>query len=162
MSSSHAELIKRSTSPDDTFDIGVALGRALCGGVSIGLVGPLGAGKTHLVKGIAAGNTRDARTEVTSPTFTLVNEYPGRLHLFHVDAYRLNGPRDFIALGVEEFIRDDSALVVEWADRVRPAMSDDCLWIDISPDGMLSRVLSLQPRGELAVACLAGAVGTLG
>ena len=78
-----------TTSPDETQALGQALGRVMAGGITIGLAGPLGAGKTQLVKGIAVGNAlKDAR-QVTSPTFTLVHEYPGRLTLYHLDAYRL-------------------------------------------------------------------------
>ncbi|MFQ5413324.1 MAG: tRNA (adenosine(37)-N6)-threonylcarbamoyltransferase complex ATPase subunit type 1 TsaE [Phycisphaerae bacterium] len=152
-----------SASAADTLAIGAALGRALSGGMSIGLTGPLGAGKTQLVKGIAAGNARgidpSANTtggppHVTSPTFTLVHEYPGRLVLYHVDAYRLTGPDDLLALGFDEFARNDAAVVVEWADRVGPVMDDDCLWVALHPTGATARNISFRATGPRSARCL--------
>lgn len=124
------------------------------GGLTIGLVGPLGAGKTQLVKGIAAGNAVDDVRKVTSPTFTLVHEYPGRLTLYHVDAYRLTGAPELIALGFDELIRPDAAVVVEWADRVRPAIPDEALWVELTPTGNTSRTLAFHATGSEAIRCL--------
>jgi tRNA threonylcarbamoyladenosine biosynthesis protein TsaE len=121
----------------------------LIGGVTIGLVGPLGSGKTQLVKGIAVGNSIDDVRKVTSPTFTLVHEHPGTLRLYHVDAYRLSGARELAALGFEEFARPDSAVVVEWADRVRSVMPEDALWIELTPTGETSRTLTFCATGDM-------------
>ena len=143
-----------TTSVEATHVHGEALGRSLMGGAAIGIVGPLGAGKTHLVKGIAAGNgTVDSR-KVTSPTFTLIHEYPGRLRLYHVDAYRLRGPSELIALGFDELAAADSVVAVEWADRVRPAMPTDTLWIQIAPIAETGRCLAFHADGPLAKNCL--------
>ena len=141
-------------SVETTLGLGVALGRILRGSVAIGLVGPLGAGKTHLVKGIAAGNGTVDPRKITSPTFTLIHEYPGRLRLYHVDAYRLRGPSDLIALGFDELVASDSVVAVEWADRVRAAMPTDTLWIEITPTQESSRYLAFHPGGPLAQQCL--------
>ncbi len=122
-----------TTSPTATLALGRAIGERLPGGTVVGLVGPLGAGKTLLVKGIAAGNGMLECDRVTSPTFTLVNEYTGRLRLFHLDTYRLRTPTELLALGLLEMIRDDSAVLVEWADRVRSVLPDDTLWITLHP-----------------------------
>ena len=139
-----------TTEVQATIALGEALGRILVGGVTIGMVGPLGAGKTHLVKGIAAGNgTPDAR-RITSPTFTLIHEYPGRWRLYHVDAYRLRGTSDLFALGFDELVASDSVVAVEWADRVRAAMPVDTLWIEITASEETSRRLTLHPVGPLA------------
>jgi len=144
-----------TTSVEATHALGAALGRVLRGGVSIGFVGPLGAGKTHLVKGIAEGNgTVDAR-KITSPTFTLIHEYPGRLRLYHVDAYRLRGPSELVALGFDELVTSDSVVAVEWADQVRAAMPTDTLWIEITPIEESSRHLTFHPGGPLAQQCMA-------
>jgi tRNA threonylcarbamoyladenosine biosynthesis protein TsaE len=144
-----------TTSPEATLALGAALGRSLTGGLMIGLVGPLGSGKTQLVKGIASGNEIDDIRKVTSPTFTLVHEYPGRLKLHHVDVYRLSGARELEALGFEEFVGPDSAVVIEWADRVRSVMPADTLWVDLAPTGETSRALTFRAGGETAVRCLA-------
>lgn len=144
-----------TTSVESTHALGEALGRILRGGVAIGLVGPLGAGKTHLVKGIAAGNGTSDPRKITSPTFTLIHEYPGRLRLYHVDAYRLRGPSELVALGFDELVASDSVVAVEWADRVRAAMPTDTLWIEITPTQESNRHLAFHSGGPLAQQCIA-------
>jgi len=150
-----ADAYSRETrSPQETHALGEALGAVLMGGLTIGLVGQLGAGKTVLVKGIAAGNALADTRAVTSPTFTLVHEYAGRLALFHLDAYRLKGPDDLLSLGVEEFAGPDSAVVVEWADRVTEAMPADTLWIELAVAGETDRRFSFRADGDSARRCL--------
>jgi tRNA threonylcarbamoyladenosine biosynthesis protein TsaE len=106
-----------SHSPAETEALGEAWAREAQAGWVIGLTGELGAGKTQLVKGFARGLNVSAR--VQSPTFALVNEYGGgRLPLFHVDLYRLDGPERIIAAGLESYlIRPEGVSVVEWIDR---------------------------------------------
>lgn len=100
-------------------------------GLVIGLVGTLGAGKTSLVKAIARAFEIDD-SDVTSPTFTLLQTYHGSLTLHHLDAYRIGEEDEFLELGVEELFDDDDAWTfVEWADRMRDVMPDDTLWIEI-------------------------------
>jgi len=149
------QLVVRSVSPDDTLRIGRELGASLVGGLVIGLVGELGAGKTQLVKGIAAGNALDDTRAVTSPTFTLVHEYPGRLHLYHADVYRLRGPADLKALGFDEWMRPDAAVVVEWADRVAAVMPDDALWVEIRSSGPMLREITFRAPDGAGADCLA-------
>lgn len=141
-------------SVQETHALGEAIGRALHGGLVVGLVGQLGAGKTQLVKGMAAGNAVDDVRRVTSPTFTLIHEYPGRLRLYHVDAYRLRSAEDLLKLGFDELVQPDAAVVVEWADRVRPALPPDSLWITMTVTGADQRNLSVTAYGESAAACL--------
>lgn len=105
-----------SRSPEETLRLGEAWGGVALPGWVIGLSGDLGAGKTLLVRGIALGLGTPAR--VHSPTFTLVNEYPGgRLPLFHLDLYRLERAEEITAAGLEVFLRPAGVSVVEWADR---------------------------------------------
>lgn len=148
MTSSAYEYVVETDSANATFALGRRLGRDIPGCSIVGLAGPLGAGKTHFVKGIAVGNAGDKPCEVTSPTFTLVHEYSGRLTLFHLDAYRLNRSAELVALGFDELIREDSAVVVEWADRVRDAIPFDTLWIEIAPLSESSRRLIFRASGE--------------
>lgn len=154
MSGATKQLEIESASVEETLALGKRLGSLTEGGLTIGLVGILGAGKTYFVKGIAAGNAPEVPTDVTSPTFTLVHQYPGRLRLFHVDAYRLAGVSDLARLGFDEFISEDSLVVVEWADRVRPLMPDDTLWIELEAIGETKRRLTFRTSGQRAVACL--------
>lgn len=108
-----------SHSVEETLAIGKTIAQNLKGGETIALIGPLGSGKTHLTKGIALG--LDIPTEeVHSPTFTLINEYEGRLKLYHIDAYRFDNPGQLAALGFDELSDPHSAILVEWADLVWP------------------------------------------
>jgi len=105
-----------SHSPAETEALGEAWGRAAENGLVIGLSGGLGAGKTQLVRGLARG--LDIAARVHSPTFALVNVYSGgRLALFHLDWYRLNGRPEIIAAGLEEYLAPAGVAVIEWADR---------------------------------------------
>lgn len=149
-----------TTSADATIALGEALGRSLVGGLTIGLVGPLGAGKTQLVKGIASGNAVGDARRVTSPTFTLIHEYPGRLNLYHVDVYRLRNPAELLALGFDELATPGAVVVVEWADRVRVVMPDEALWVTLTVTGDTCRRLSFVAAGEAATRCLAGVFPT--
>ncbi|MGB9625758.1 MAG: tRNA (adenosine(37)-N6)-threonylcarbamoyltransferase complex ATPase subunit type 1 TsaE [Phycisphaerae bacterium] len=145
---SHA-LDLESNSPETTQAIGWTLGAALRTGDVVALVGPLGAGKTVLVKGIAAGAGVNDPKRVTSPTFVIVNEHEGRLRLFHVDAYRLRDGRELEALGFREFL-ELGAVVVEWADRVDGALPAERLTITIEPVGASLRRLHLRGDDERA------------
>lgn len=113
-----------SHSPQETIKFGQTLGSQLKGGEVIALVGPLGSGKTHLIKGIVQGlGAEDAANEVTSPTFVLVNEYTGRLDIFHIDAYRINSIEEFERIGFDDYCRPDSVVLIEWADKIIEALS---------------------------------------
>ena len=90
----------------------------------IPIEGTLGTGKTHLIKGIAAGVGTDQMDQVNSPTFVLVNEYQGRLDIFHIDAYRLDRPEDFELLGFDDFLYPGAIVLIEWADKVKTVLQD--------------------------------------
>jgi tRNA threonylcarbamoyladenosine biosynthesis protein TsaE len=112
-------------SADETIGLGKKIGENLVGGEVISLVGNLGSGKTHLIKGIAEGLGVEEGGEVNSPTFVLVNEYTGpevRLDIYHIDAYRLDSVREFEMLGFDDFCYDRSVVLVEWADKVEAAL----------------------------------------
>ena len=111
--------------------MGRRLGALLGPGDVIALFGELGAGKTQLAKGIAVGCGVASASEVTSPTFILMNEYKGRLPVYHFDAYRLGGSDDLLALGAHEFFGREGVCVVEWAEKVEDALPDDRVEIDV-------------------------------
>src|SRR6266852_4417418 len=129
----------------ETFEIGERVGEQLSGGEIILLSGPLGAGKTLFVKGIAQALGLDAEG-VTSPSFTLVNPHQGRLLLYHIDLYRLvAGAAAAYAVDLDEILTDEKAVaVIEWADRLGHYPLPPGVWrVLISGDGDSARDLSI-------------------
>jgi tRNA threonylcarbamoyladenosine biosynthesis protein TsaE len=108
---------------NQTVDLGRALGRHLNHGITLFLIGDLGSGKTAFAQGLARGLDVPLSYAVTSPTYTLVNEYPGRLPFFHVDLYRLPAPVDPDEIGLRELFAEDGVVAVEWARRLHPGRS---------------------------------------
>jgi tRNA threonylcarbamoyladenosine biosynthesis protein TsaE len=135
--------------------IGERLGRALAVGDVLALIGPLGAGKTTFVQGLARGLEVPADRHVASPTFALVNEHPGRVRLVHADLYRINDPRELDELGLSDAY-DRAAVAIEWLDRFPEAAPAERLTIEIAirADGV--RVLTLRSVGARAAALAAG------
>jgi tRNA threonylcarbamoyladenosine biosynthesis protein TsaE len=113
-----------TNSPEQTIALGRFLGERVKGGEVFALEGALGTGKTHFIKGIAAGVGTDQMDQVNSPTFVLVNEYQGRLDIFHIDAYRLDQPKDFELLGFDDFLYPGAIVLIEWADKVKAVLQD--------------------------------------
>ncbi len=127
-------LVVRSRSEADTDRIGASLANVLRPGLVVGLVGPLGSGKTRLVRAIAEALGANP-SQIASPTFSLIHEYHGRLPIYHFDAYRLASPEEFEAIGADEYFRGDGVCLVEWADRVAEVMPPSAWWIYAAPDG---------------------------
>jgi tRNA threonylcarbamoyladenosine biosynthesis protein TsaE len=139
-----------------TFALGHRLGARLFPGAVLALIGPLGAGKTHLTRAIAEGLAVADSRVVTSPTFVLMQEYPARLTMYHFDAYRLGGAGDFDALGAEEQLFGDGVCLIEWADRVLAGLPEDHLRITLEPTGETSRRATLEATGPRHRALLDG------
>jgi tRNA threonylcarbamoyladenosine biosynthesis protein TsaE len=139
------EVISRD--PSETFRIGNLIGETLEEGAIIALIGELGAGKTSLTQGIARGLGIDEGYQITSPTFTLINEYPGRLSLIHLDVYRLSGSMDLADLGYEEFIFSKRVTVIEWADRIQDVLPDKTISITITYIDQDQRCMALSGKG---------------
>jgi tRNA threonylcarbamoyladenosine biosynthesis protein TsaE len=128
--------------------LGHRLAALLFPGAVVALVGPLGAGKTYLVRAVAEGlGVPDSRV-VTSPTFVLIQEYQARLPIYHFDAYRLHGEADFAELGVHEYFEGDGVCLVEWADRVPGCLPKEYLRATLEVTGETSRGLTLEGIGE--------------
>ncbi|MCR4401363.1 MAG: tRNA (adenosine(37)-N6)-threonylcarbamoyltransferase complex ATPase subunit type 1 TsaE [Firmicutes bacterium] len=125
----------RACSPRDTRKLGEALGRLLGPGDVVCLEGHLGAGKTVFVQGLAAG--MEVKGRVTSPTFTIVHEHPGKVPLYHIDAYRLEGVSDAETAGIDECLYGGGAAAVEWPERIRHLLPEERLDVEIRipPDG---------------------------
>ncbi len=131
-------LVIELASEDDTERFGLAIAELAQPGVVIGLVGPLGAGKTRLVRAIAEAQGVDPAA-ISSPTFVLIHEYEGRIPIYHFDAYRLETPQAFEDLGAAEYWSLGGLCLVEWADRVRVLLPADCWMFTIEPTGPTSR-----------------------
>ena len=122
-----------SKSPAETVRIGRILGEGLKAGDVVALTGELGSGKTCLTQGIACGLGVPENYAVTSPTFTLINEYPGRdTALIHVDLYRLQGAVDLADMGFEEYLSGGGVMVIEWADKIPEAVPDGAICIALT------------------------------
>ena len=136
-----------TNNPEETYRIGETIGAQLSGGEVLLLDGPLGAGKTVFVKGLATALGVDA-DEVTSPSFTLVNLYEGRLRIFHIDLYRLDeGKPAAEAVDLEELLSDEQAVIaIEWGQRLGSYRLPSNAWrIDITGDGDEARVIRVYP-----------------
>ncbi|MDD3074820.1 MAG: tRNA (adenosine(37)-N6)-threonylcarbamoyltransferase complex ATPase subunit type 1 TsaE [Eubacteriales bacterium] len=139
-----------SFSPEETFALAKKLGAKLQGGEILALEGDLGAGKTHFVKGLAEG--LGAEGPVTSPTFTLLHLYEGRLRLAHFDVYRLPFPEAFEELGYEEYFTGSGVTAIEWSDLISPYLPPEYLQIKIThlyrQEMGEGRLITFYPHGE--------------
>ena len=132
----------RTQSEEETRIIGESVGACLLPGYMVALIGDLGSGKTCFTKGLARGLGVPDHYEITSPTFTLINEYPGRLPLCHVDAYRLDNSRDMVDTGFEDFFHGRAVVVIEWAERIRDILPENALFITLDYIDDTTRLLT--------------------
>jgi tRNA threonylcarbamoyladenosine biosynthesis protein TsaE len=143
-----------SASAEKTQEVGERLGRALRAGDVVGLVGPLGSGKTTFAQGLARGLQVSPDRHVASPTFALVNEHPGRVPFVHADFYRIADPREVAELGLEDAY-DRAACALEWADRFPDALPEDALRITFAVDAAGNRLLDCEAGGPRSRSLLA-------
>lgn len=134
-----------SRSPRETIRWGRRIGRLLRAGDVVALHGELGTGKTTLTKGLALGCGFREPDRVASPTFVVEHIYPGRLTVFHIDAYRLRAAEDLLALSWEEC--EDGVRVVEWAERVSSLFPSDHLRVDLAISAKTARSIRITPLG---------------
>jgi tRNA threonylcarbamoyladenosine biosynthesis protein TsaE len=136
-------MLHHSTSPTQTQSIAADLAQSLHPNQCIALEGPLGAGKTQFVRGLAVGLGASPRA-VSSPTFVLLNIYRGgRIPLFHLDAYRIVTPEDFESIGFSELLDQNGIVVVEWASKVEPLLPKNRINIKIEVTGKTDRRIEI-------------------
>lgn len=132
----------RTNSAEKTMEIGRRIGAALPSGSVVLLSGVLGAGKTTLVKGIAEG--MGITEEVSSPTYTIVSEYPAKLPLHHIDLYRIEGENQIDNLGLDDILWGSGVSVIEWGEKLQGELPENPIRITLTVDGDSDRTISVE------------------
>ena len=125
----------------ETEQVGACLARRLHAGDVVAMSGDLGAGKTVFIRGLARGLGVTAR--VTSPTYTVVNEYEGTLPLFHFDMYRLSGEDELYDIGWDDYLKRGGVCAVEWSERATGLLPEHCIYVDIAAQNETARRLEI-------------------
>lgn len=130
---------------EKTKEIGYKLGKLVEPGSVICLIGDLGAGKTTMTQSLAKALEVD--DYITSPTFTIVNEYEGRLPLYHFDVYRIGCSEEMYDIGYDEYINSDGVCIIEWANLIEDILPDEYMYVELKYKEM-AREMILTPKGE--------------
>jgi len=132
-----------SNSPEETFNLGKRIALSLCAGSVVALEGALGSGKTCMAKGIACG--LGITENITSPTFTIINEYTGEKisSLYHIDAYRLEGDKDFEEIGGDEIINSGGICIIEWSQNIKKHIPENAVVVTLNITGNESREIKI-------------------
>ena len=138
------ENIIRTESPDETQALGEKLGNRLKPGDVIALIGDLGTGKTCLTQGIARGVGIAPNEVVSSPSYIIINEYNGKIPIYHIDLYRLETAAEISELGLSEYIESEGICIIEWAERIEDGLPDDCITIYITWEDEKTRTIKIQ------------------
>jgi len=128
--------------------MGRLIGEILERGDVVALIGELGSGKTCFTQGLAKGLGVEENVPVVSPTFTLINEYPGKIPLIHLDVYRLSGPRDLEDMGYEEYFEGGGIIVIEWAEKIRDILPAKTLFVGMRYIDENTREMILEGPGD--------------
>jgi tRNA threonylcarbamoyladenosine biosynthesis protein TsaE len=145
-----------SHSPTQTRNWGKRLGRLMRGGEIVGLTGELGSGKTCFARGVAEGLDVGKEAWIRSPTFTLINEYDGRLPMYHIDLYRIGNARELEELNLREYLFSGGVSVVEWFENLPEGEADEWLQINFEHAGVTERKLTFTAYGQLYQELLKG------
>ena len=145
-----ARFERTSTSVVQTQQLAERIGRLTGAGTVIALVGELGSGKTAFVQGLARGLQVPAGYRITSPSFTIINEYPGRRRLIHVDLYRIDPGADLQDLGLIELLQSEAVVAVEWAERLQHDLPEEHLRVELKIVDDETRRILVWARGSNA------------
>ena len=135
-------MIFTSASEKETKELGSRMAASVGKGTVISLRGSLGAGKTVFAKGFAEG--LGITEAIVSPTFTLVQEYEGRMKMYHLDLYRLSGEDEFESMGGEDFLYSDGVTLIEWSEKIEDMLPDDTVFISITINEDLTRRIEIK------------------
>ncbi len=131
-----------SHSEKETQEVGRRVAQKVTRGAVISLRGSLGAGKTVFAKGFA--RELGITEAIVSPTFTLVQEYDGRLKMYHLDLYRLSGEDEFESMGGEDFLYSDGVALIEWSEKIEDMLPEDTIYVDLTINEDLSRDIEIR------------------
>jgi len=142
------KVVTQSKSTSETIRIGKSIGSRLRAGDVVALVGELGAGKTQFIKGLAAGAGVGKPTYVSSPSFTLINEYPGKVPFYHIDLFRLESQKEAEGLGLEDYLHGGGITAIEWADKIPSLLPGEMLSIHMVYTGKNTRSIEMTGKGK--------------
>lgn len=134
-----------SKSPGETKEIARKLGRTLKKGDIVALIGELGSGKTCFTQGLMKGLGVKVN-KITSPSFVLINEYRGRLPVYHFDIYRLNNIQEVVDLGYEEYFYGNGVTIIEWADKIKELLPKKCIMVNLKVISENERKINIRNR----------------
>ncbi len=141
-------MVFQTKSPSETIRIGKEIGGLLLPGDVVALAGELGTGKTQFIKGLAEGVGVGKSTYISSPSFTLINEYPGKIPFYHIDLFRLTSEKEAEGLGLEEYFQGNGITAIEWADKIPSLLPSELLWVHLHYVGKHTRTLELLGKGD--------------
>jgi len=141
-------VVIQTKSASETIRVGKGIGSRLRSGDVVALVGELGAGKTQFIKGLAAGVGIGNPTYISSPSFTLINEYPGKIPFYHIDLFRLEREKEAEELGLEDYFQGGGITAIEWADKIPSLLPKEMLFIHIAYVGKNIRSIEIIGKGE--------------
>lgn len=150
----------RTNSEEETRRLGEIIGKNLDQGDIVALIGDLGSGKTCMTKGIAKSLGVSDQYEITSPTFTIINEYPGIMTFWHVDAYRLESSRDMIDAGFEDFFSSGGVVVIEWAEKIMDILPRNTLFVSFEYVDETTRIVRISGGNSKIELIVEGYIGT--
>ena len=132
----------KTHSPEETIELGEKIGNKLKKGDVIAMQGDLAAGKTTITKGIA--KALGITETITSPTFCLISEYYGKMPLYHMDVYRLEGGEDFVNLGTDDMIYGDGVSIIEWSEKIMEELPSRTIVLRLTPQEDGSRLIEIE------------------
>ena len=141
-------MVFQTKSSAETIRIGKSIGSRLLPGDVVALVGELGTGKTQFTKGMATGIGVGKPTYISSPSFTLINEYPGRIPFYHIDLFRLEWEKEAEELGLEDYFQGKGITAIEWADKIPSFLPKEMLSIHIAYTGEKTRSIEILGKGK--------------
>jgi len=141
-------MVFQTKSTSETIRIGKGIGSLLRSGDVVALAGELGTGKTQFIKGLASGVGVGKPTYISSPSFTLINEYLGKVPFYHIDLFRLSSEKEAGELGLEEYFQSEGITAIEWADKIPSLLPREILWIHIHYTGKNTRSIEAIGKGK--------------